>query len=147
LYLRNRKDTEREINPFPARAERAFVCLIFRTRRFRGLLQHMTRSYEAADKSHLEQRSDFAVTLAFQKISALSELKLPLFWSLFCSLPCIPCFRGCTSPTTPRSRTLSLASAQHQDVCCGRLEGAACVSSPSHKGCTNSHTRSSHGQV
>lgn len=147
MYLRNHKDTEREINPFPASAERAFVCLVFRMRRFRGLLQHMTRSYEAADKSHLEQRSDFAIVLAFQKISALSKLNLLLFWVLFCSLHCIPCFKGCTSPTASDSRMLSLASAQHQNVCCGRLEGATCISSPSHKGCTNSRTGSSHGQV
>lgn len=98
MYLRNHKDTEREINPFPASAERAFVCLVFRLRRFRGLLQHMTRSYEAADESHLEQRSAFAIVLPFQKISALPKLNLLLFGGLFCSPRCIPCFNAAHLP-------------------------------------------------
>lgn len=67
-------------------------------RRFRGLLQHMTRSYEAADKSRLEQRSDFAIVLAFQKISALCKLNLLLFWGLFCSVHCIPALKTAHLP-------------------------------------------------
>lgn len=63
----------------------------------------MTRSYEAADKSHLEWRSDFTIMLAFH-ISALSKLNLLLFWDLFCSFLCILYFKGCTSPTTVHVR-------------------------------------------
>lgn len=83
----------------------------------------MTRSYEAADKSHLENRSDFAIALAFQEISALFELNLLLFWGLFSSLRFVPCCKGCACLTALVSRRLSPAPAHHQNVCCDGLEG------------------------